>query len=108
MARIKKTTFIEDVFALVAMLPWWAGLMLAVLGYGVLHYYATIDITPAVGIGHLSDTIISTASKWHSLLNPYSPWRYWQAHWRHSWVVENGQGWLPRQQATKTMLLLVE
>jgi restriction system protein len=63
MARRKKTTFLDDVFQLVAMLPWWAGVMFAVFSYGVLHHYATIDFKPVGGMDHLSSNIISGVSK---------------------------------------------
>jgi restriction system protein len=63
MARRKKTTFLDDVFHLVAMLPWWAGVMLALLSYVVLHHYATIDFKPVGGMDHLSSNIISGVSR---------------------------------------------
>jgi restriction system protein len=41
MPRKRKTGLIEDLVNLVAMMPWWAGVAFAVLGYLVLHRFAT-------------------------------------------------------------------
>ncbi len=41
MARKRKTSPAEDVLDLVSMLPWWAGVALAILSYVVLHAFAT-------------------------------------------------------------------
>ena len=40
MARKRKTSGFEDIADLVAMLPWWAGVALAVVSYVVLHVMA--------------------------------------------------------------------
>lgn len=39
MAR-KKTSPFEDLTEIAALLPWWCGVLLALLAYGVLHYFA--------------------------------------------------------------------
>lgn len=41
MARRKRTNTLEDVMDLVAMLPWWAGVMLALFSYLLLHRLAS-------------------------------------------------------------------
>ena len=41
MSRKRKTSPIEDVIDVIAMLPWWAGVAIAVFGYLVLHRLAT-------------------------------------------------------------------
>lgn len=46
MARTKKTSPAEDLLALIALLPWWAGVGLAVLSYGVLHTLAVPIAAP--------------------------------------------------------------
>ena len=46
MARTRKTSTAEDLFALIALLPWWAGLGLALLSYGVLHALAAPIAAP--------------------------------------------------------------
>jgi restriction system protein len=35
-------------FEVLATLPWWVGLLLAVFSYGILHHYATVGIHPLV------------------------------------------------------------
>lgn len=47
MARRKKTSPIEDLMDLVAMLPWWAGLMLALCSYLLLHGIAAQPVLAA-------------------------------------------------------------
>lgn len=39
MARKKTSTF-EDLMEIAALLPWWGGVLLAVVAYGILHYFA--------------------------------------------------------------------
>ncbi|RYX95129.1 MAG: hypothetical protein EOO28_11940 [Comamonadaceae bacterium] len=47
MARRKKTSTAEDLIELVAMLPWWVGVALAVVSYFVLHGIATSPMPAA-------------------------------------------------------------
>ncbi len=48
MSRKRRTSPIEDVIDVMAMLPWWAGVAIAVVGYLVLHRLATpVAITAA-------------------------------------------------------------
>ncbi len=51
MARRNKTTLVD----LVALMPWWAGVVLAILSYALLHYVASQvwreqDFDPARGV----------------------------------------------------------
>jgi len=48
MARRKKTSPAEDLIDLVALMPWWAGVLLAILGYFWLHSVASQPITANV------------------------------------------------------------
>lgn len=57
MSRKRKTSPIEDVIDVVAMLPWWAGVALAVVGYLVLHRLATPAAISAVQPGQMSNLI---------------------------------------------------
>lgn len=45
MARRKKTSAAEDLIQLVSMLPWWAGVALALLSYLLLHHVAAQPLT---------------------------------------------------------------
>ena len=41
MARRKRTRTADDLLELVAILPWWAGVLLALVSYFVLHTIAS-------------------------------------------------------------------
>lgn len=45
MARKQKTSTFEDLIEIFALLPWWAGVVFAVLSYFILHALATPDAT---------------------------------------------------------------
>ena len=59
MAKRRKSSPLEDMLDLVAMLPWWAGVALGVAGYLLLHRLATpITVTgvqPGVEGPHATD-----------------------------------------------------
>lgn len=57
MARTKKTSPAEDLLALIAMLPWWAGVALAVFSYGVLHSLATPIAAPTMQPGQIGEYV---------------------------------------------------
>ncbi|MBV0882203.1 restriction endonuclease [Noviherbaspirillum sp. L7-7A] len=46
MPRTKKTSPAEDLLYLIALLPWWAGVGMAIVGYGVLHALAAPGAVP--------------------------------------------------------------
>ena len=57
MARKRKTSPFEDMLDLVSLLPWWAGVAIAAVGYVVLHRLATpVQLTTAQA-GNLSDLV---------------------------------------------------
>ena len=53
MARRKKTSPVEDLMDLVAMLPWWAGIGLAVLSYLLLHGVASQPVANTAQPGQM-------------------------------------------------------
>lgn len=53
MARKRKQGAFEDLIGIAAMLPWWAGVLLALIAYFVLHHYATAEIALAVSPGQM-------------------------------------------------------
>ena len=53
MPRRAKTTLADDLIELVSRLPWWVGVVLALVGYLVLHGVAT-----AAAQAHLADTAL--------------------------------------------------
>lgn len=54
MARRKKSSPGEDLIELVAMLPWWAGVVLALLSYLLLHQAAAQPLTTSAQPGQVS------------------------------------------------------
>ena len=63
MARKRKTGLLEDMLDGVSLLPWWAGVAIAVIGYVVLHRMAApVQVTAAQPgqVSHLmTQTVIS-------------------------------------------------
>ena len=57
MSRKRKTSPIEDMIDVIAMLPWWAGIGIAVVGYLVLHRLATPAAISAVQPGQMSNLV---------------------------------------------------
>ncbi len=60
MPRKRKTSPIENVIDVVAMLPWWGGVAIAVFGYLVLHRLATPAAITAVRPGQMGNLIAQT------------------------------------------------
>ena len=60
MARNKKTSPLEDMLDLVSLMPWWAGVAIAAIGYVVLHRMAAPDQVTAVQPGQVSHLITQT------------------------------------------------
>lgn len=64
MARRKKSSFLEDMMDFVALLPWWGGVAIAVIGYLVLHRMAAPVNVGAVQpgqVGQLMTASVMTA-----------------------------------------------
>jgi len=65
MARRNKSSVFEDVIQLVAILPWWLGILLALISYFWLHSIASQPITsPPPDIKHMGDMVVS--QMWHT------------------------------------------
>ena len=60
MARKRKTSPLEDMLDLVSLLPWWAGVAIAAIGYVVLHRMATPVQVTAVQPGQVSHLMTQT------------------------------------------------
>lgn len=65
MARRKKASTADDMLELVAMLPWWAGVLLAVGSYFVLHSIASQPVVAPTQPGQMGAMV--TQSIWKSL-----------------------------------------
>ena len=60
MARKRKTSTVEDMLDVVSLLPWWAGVAIAVVGYVVLHRMAAPVQVMAVQPGQVSHLVTQT------------------------------------------------
>lgn len=60
MARKRKTSPLEDMLDLVSLLPWWAGVAIADIGYVVLHRMATPVQVTSVQPGQVSHLTTQT------------------------------------------------
>ncbi|MDO8769381.1 MAG: restriction endonuclease [Burkholderiaceae bacterium] len=60
MARKRKTSPLEDMLDLVSLLPWWAGVAIAAIGYVVLHRMAAPVQVTAVQPGQVSHFMAQT------------------------------------------------
>ena len=62
MSRRKRSSFVEDLLELAALLPWWLCLILAVVSYTILHPYATtpvaLNLTPGQLGSMMSESIL--------------------------------------------------
>jgi len=65
MARHKKSSPPEDLVDLVALMPWWAGCVLALVSYLWLHGVATKDVVASITPGQLGAVVTQTI--WKSL-----------------------------------------
>ena len=60
MARRNKTSPAEDLMDLVAMLPWWAGVVLALASYLLLHGVASQPVVVAAQPRQMSTKVTKT------------------------------------------------
>lgn len=65
MARRKKSSPAEDLIEVLALLPWWAGVVLALLSYMLLHKLAAQPITVATEPGRMTEMV--TQGIWKGL-----------------------------------------
>ena len=65
MARKKKTSAAEDLMDIVAMLPWWVGVALAIASYLFLSKLAVQSVAPAIQLGQVG--AMATQTLWKTL-----------------------------------------
>lgn len=71
MARKKKQSPFEDIVEITAMLPWWVGMLLALITYFVLHHYATADVAPAKTVAQLGANVTGQIGKFIAMVGQY-------------------------------------
>jgi len=59
MARRKNSGLAEALFDLTAALPWWVGVVLAVIAYAVLHRYAVMEVPTTLSAGQKGGDMLS-------------------------------------------------
>ena len=63
MARRSKGGLAEDVFSLAAALPWWVGVVLAIVTYTVLHHFAVGEVATKVAPGQMGQMVVGQLIK---------------------------------------------
>ena len=72
MARRRKTSPIEDLMDLVAMLPWWAGVGLALVSYLLLHAVASQPVVAPTQVGQMGAMVTQTLWKTLASVGQYA------------------------------------
>ena len=70
MTRKKPSPF-EDLIGIAALLPWWVGVLLALITYFVLHYFATAVVAPPMTPGHMGPAVAYQFGKVLALYGQY-------------------------------------
>ena len=71
MARKRKTSPLEDMLDLVSLMPWWAGVAIAAVGYVVLHRMAAPVQVTAVQPGQVGNLITQTVFTSFAFIGQY-------------------------------------
>lgn len=70
MAR-KKTGFFVDLIEIAAMLPWWVGVVLALISYFVLHHFSIGEQVPIVNVSQIGSMVTSTVVRVFASVGQY-------------------------------------
>lgn len=71
MARKRKQGAFEDLIDIAAMLPWWVGVLLALITYLVLHHYATVEVVPPASAAQLGANVAGQLGKSLAMFGQY-------------------------------------
>jgi restriction system protein len=71
MARKRKQGVFEDLIDITAMLPWWVGVLLAIIAYLVLHHYANSVVAPAASLGQMGNAVAGQLGKTLAMFGQY-------------------------------------
>jgi restriction system protein len=69
--RTKNSSVFEDLFGLAAALPWWVGVVAAIVAYVVLHRYAVAETFTKPVAGQLSQMVVAQIGKTLSMYLQY-------------------------------------
>lgn len=70
MAR-HKNSFIEDIVDVASKLPWWAGVLMALVSYAVLHSYASSPVSTLAGPGQMGSFMVKSLTKTLALFGQF-------------------------------------
>jgi restriction system protein len=71
MVRKRNQSPFEDMIEVFAMLPWWAGVLLAFIAYFILHHYATAEVVQPASGAQLGANIASQLGKTLAMFGQY-------------------------------------
>lgn len=71
MPRRKKTSAAEDLVDLIALLPWWVGLVLATTAFAVLHLVAQRQPEPISAAGQIGPALVATVFRSFAAVGQY-------------------------------------
>lgn len=71
MTRKKKQSPFEDLIDIAAMLPWWLGVLLALIAYFVLHHYATAEVAQSTSVAQLGANVAHQLGKTLAMFGQY-------------------------------------
>ena len=71
MARRKRESGLDMLVDIAAMLPWWGGVLLAIIAYFVLHHYAATVVAPAASIAQMGNVVVSQIGKTLAMYGQY-------------------------------------
>lgn len=63
MARKRKSSAFEDLFEIAAALPWWAGVVLALIAYPLIHHFAAVDVPITTAPGQVGQMVVWQMTK---------------------------------------------
>lgn len=71
MARKRKQGVFEDLIEIAAMLPWWMGVLLALIAYFALHHYATAEVVAQASPGQMGTFVANQLGKTLAMFGQY-------------------------------------
>ena len=71
MARRKRESGLDILVDIAAMLPWWGGVLLALIAYFVLHHYATAMVAPTVTGAQMGNVVVNQIGKSLAMIGQY-------------------------------------
>jgi restriction system protein len=72
MGRSRRTSASDDMVDAVALLPWWAGVLLAAVFYVVLHYFASQPVNATPKPGQIGDVVGQTMVRTLATIGQYA------------------------------------